>query len=396
MLKKNILLGLLFLSSATLLFSQQLNHYHSTYYNIKTPFSGTENRYLSEKLDAIALYFNSFFHFDLQAFLNSGKKFNIEIYANKTDFLNKLNRSAQTTNSFIYLKSPNGKNDTLYGYVDSSKNFNQIMQHYLFIQFLRTFINAPPLWLEKGFALYFEKSKYNKSKKEFIHKSNYTWLETLRKMSSNSIQQENHLIPLQLFLTMDESKIEKRIHSFYAQSWGFVNFLLNAPNPIYNRVIWDSIRGLSPNGSRSENENICITVFNWLNTNLFYKDFYDFNKTLSSFPELIEKAISSFNQKKYEEAKNYFHNAIKMDDENYIIYYYLGLIYYNQKDYQMANYYYHCALEQKSEDALCYYALGLSSFYQKEYEQSVTYLNKAISINKQFLPLAKEILDVIH
>ena len=85
-----------------------------------------------------------------------------------------------------------------------------------------------------------------------------------------------------------------------------------------------------------------------------------------------------------------------MDDENYIIYYYLGLIYYNQKDYQMANYYYHCALEQKSEDALCYYALGLSSFYQKEYEQSVTYLNKAISINKQFLPLAKEILDVIH
>lgn len=397
MLKKNLLLFLLLISATPLIYSQTFNYYQSKYYNLATPFSGSENRYLGEKLDALALYFNSYFHFDLNSFATSDKKFNIQIYANKEAFLKAFKDIPQSSNSFYFLQYNNNNEDKLVGYVDESKNFNQVFQHYLFIQFLRTFIYAPPLWIEKGFALYFEKSKYNKSKKEYIHKNNYTWLETLKKITSpNYLSSDNHLIKLDLFLTMDNKMAQKRLQSFYAQSWGFVNFLLNAPNPIYHRIIWDSIRSLNPTATKEENNTICIEAFNWVNKNLFYKDFYEFNQTLSSYPQLINKAIENFNQKKYNEAKKLFLLALTLDDENYIIYYYLGLICYNQKDYQMANYYYLCAIEQNKEAAVCYYGLGLSNFYLNQYQESSLYLNKAIKLNENFRELAKDILDIIE
>ena len=195
---------------------------------------------------------------------------------------------------------------------------------------------------------------------------------------------------------MQEEDIKLDLNIFYSQSWGMISFLLNYPKSLYNRVIWDTIRSLDGNHSRFDNEMEAKKIFDWVNINRYSKDFYNYINTLYTFPDLVEKGITLFNNKNYEDSKRNFIKAISLEDENFIPYYYLGLVNYNLKDHAMAEFYYNSAIQLDGDKALCYYALGINSFAENNLQESSDYLIQAGEIDNFYKEKSSGIISMIN
>ena len=77
------------------------------------------------------------------------------------------------------------------------------------------------------------------------------WLDGLKAIIRG--ETPDKLIPLSDLLTLTRDKAQAQMDVFAPQSWGLVQFLLNAPDRSYSRVIWDSISALDPKGTLEDN-----------------------------------------------------------------------------------------------------------------------------------------------
>jgi tetratricopeptide (TPR) repeat protein len=380
-MKKNICILMVFFV-AFFAFGQDFQMAESTHYKVFFEGNLEQGKLVASGMDAFFDLYNSFFHFD-PAKLTT--KLKVRIFKDKAGFDAYLNKViSQSADSFVYLQYNNPEKCELVGFLQEDAAFQTSLIHHGTIQFFKTFIPNPPLWMQKGVAVYFETSSYDSEKKVAVYKKNLSWVETFKKLlaKESSASGASQLFPISTLLSIDVATANTKIDAFYAQSWGLVSFLLNSEKKEYNRLFWDSISSLKPEASKRDNEMALInTAYRWVDKDLFVKDFEDYIRNLKTFPDLVEDGMAYYTQGDMDKAEASFEKALDLESGYYIPYYYLGLISYARKDFPMAEYYYHTAIQMGGDAGLSYYALGVNAYADSRFEDAVFYLAQSKEID---------------
>ena len=359
-------------------FSQIFKMAESNNYRVYSEISEENAQFIATAMDEFFNLYNRYFHFDES---NLKSKLQIRIFQSKEGFDNYLSPIIpETSSSYVFLQYKNTQKSELVIYViDDIEKMTKALVHHGFVQFIKTFIPGPPLWIQKGFAIYFEKSLYNDEDNTAMFRNNLDWAVTLKKYiaadKKDPLNPKMFTIPE--LLTIDTATANKNINVFYAESWGLVSFLINAKYQEYNRILWDSISAMKPGALKSENELTVITsAFKWIDNSIFLTDFYYYAESFKTFNELVKDGIKAYSDGSFDEAERIFITAMLLEESSYVPYYYLGLINYARKDYSMAEYYYQSTIEMGGNPDLTYYALGVNSYANNNSEDAVFYLSK--------------------
>jgi tetratricopeptide (TPR) repeat protein len=367
-------------------FSPAEGDYYTVYYQGAPPRAAE----LARSLDAYAELFEEYLHFDRSAL---PAKLKVKIFASREAYTGYLEETIGTPrDSFVFLQYSDPAQSELAGY-ETGSGFESSLVHHAFIQYLKSFIPYPPLWLQKGMAIYLEKSTYSPEEQRAVYRENLDWLKSLK----TYVSMDSELIPISILLTMDVESANRQIESFYAQSWGLVYFLLNSPAKEYNRIIWDALSALEKSASRPENESAVIDKgFAWVNKDTFLTSFEKYIAGLRTFPELVQEGIAAYGRGENETAAELFRRALELRKDHYIPYYYLGLIEYAGRDYTMSDYLYSQALERGAAKGLIYYAKGITAYSAEDTKNAVDYLREVLVEDPEgYGSKARELLDRI-
>lgn len=388
--RRLVLAGLLILAAG--LYAQEAEFVPASgdFYSVLLQGEEAQAEALAERLDAYAALFEDYLHFD-RAELPS--KLRVRIFDSQGAYSDYLEEFIGTPkDSFVFLQYTDPAKSELVGY-NTGSGFESALIHHAYVQYLKSFIPAPPLWLQKGMAIYLENSRYLPEETRAVYRENLEWLKSLK----TYVALNTEVIPVSILLTMDVEAANRQIESFYAQSWGLIHFLLNSGNKDYNRIIWDSLSALEREATRPENESHVIDKgFAWVNKDRFLSDFEEYVSGLMTFPELVQQGIGAYGIGHYEEAEELFSRALELRKEHYIPYYYLGLINYANRDYTMADYFYSQALERGGAEGLIFYAKGISAYSAEDNENALSYLEQVVSIDPAgYGAKAQELIDRI-
>ncbi len=80
-------------------------------------------------------------------------------------------------------------------------------------------------------------------------------------------------------------------------------------------------------------------------------------------------------------AEESFVTALKLREDNFIPFYYMGLINYDKRNYSLSDFYYKEALVKGATEALTYYALGVNAYADNRFEDAVSYLQETIRLD---------------
>ncbi len=377
MKRRGLIVVLLVLVTA-FAFGQNMEMAEGTHYRVFSEAGKVDAQAKADFLDAFFNLYNSYFHFKPASL--SGKM-TVRIFSDKEAFDNYLNSLvSETRDTYVYLQYKEAGKSELAGYVMEDKDAERrSLIHHGFVQFLRSFVKEPPLWLQKGFAIYFEKSTYDADRDAAIYRENLEWAPYLRTLLRKESESEGSsgLLPLNALLYVDAETANANIDPFYAESWGLVSFLVNSEFKNYNRVLWDAISSLSMDADKRENETAVVkAAFEWTDRNQFISDFASYAASIKTFPDLIEIGMNAYGLERYAEAEDAFVSAMMLRPDSYIPYYYLGLIGYAGGDYSSAEYYYHSAIKVGGSEPLAYYALGVNAYADNRSSDAAFYLNQ--------------------
>lgn len=346
----------------------------SDYYRVFSEVSLTHAQETADMMDAYLELYNDYLHFDSDS-LNT--KLKVRIFANKTNFDSYLSSLIpQKRDSFVYLQYKDLAKSELLGFYMDDESFQKSIIHHGFIQYLKSRIPNPPLWMQKGFAVFFEKSTYSDDTQEAAFKENLVWVKTIKRIAK--LETGTDFISLPTLLNIDVDTANKSIEAFYAESWGLVSFLAFSEKKIYNRILWDSISVMDPEATMAGNGSAIISqVFSWVSTDQFYSDFEKFLTNVKTFPELVTDGMALYTKNDMDQAERSFLRAIERNENHDIPYYYLGLINYSRKEYTLAEYYYQTAQQMGGDLGLTFYALGVNAFADNRLEDAKKYLTKS-------------------
>ena len=354
------------------------------HYRVYSEQSAADAKLTASKMEAFLELFNQYMHFDL------GKlpaKLNVRIFSSKERFDGYLESLVgQTKDNFVFLQYSSAEKSELLGFaMRNQESFDTSLVRHGYIQFLKTFVRNPPLWIQQGFAVFFEKCEYDGEHDFAVYNENLSWLETLGTMIRNDeAGREPGLLTMGELLNPNDQILASRADQFHAQAWGLVYFLINSENREYNRLIWDSLSALEPDASLQENiAALRAEALGWTNEFLLASDYTDFIASIKTFPDLVRDGIEAYEGKNYTEAEDAFVKAIALNGNHHIPYYYLGLIHYSRKDYSLAEYYYQSSLMLGAEPSLIYYALGVNAFSDSRLDDARDYLAQAQERNPE-------------
>jgi len=297
----------------------------------------------------------------------------------------------ESRNGFVYLHYGDPAKSELVGYSANDPDLRKSMIHQGFVQYFRSFIPDPPLWIREGFAVFFEDSRYDSDFDAAIYQENVAWLDTLKSITDGSAG----LTPLSLdeMLTIDLDTARERIDVFYPQAWGMVSFLLNSENQDINRILWDSLSALSADADIKENEQAVINqAFAWVTEEDLVGDFLSYSTERRSFRGWVEYGIERYNAGNLDGAEQAFVKALKLNASNYVPHYYMGLINYERQNYTLADYYYQTALETGADEPITLYALGVNAYADNRFDDAVTYLEMTVDRNPEYREKAEDLL----
>jgi tetratricopeptide (TPR) repeat protein len=364
----------------------------STHYQIMSEVSQEHAALMGKNLDALFELYNSHFRFD-PARLTA--KLNVRIMANKQRYDEYMHRFvSRSRDDFTYLHYTDPVKCELVGYAGDMSSFRLALNHQAFIQFLRAFIPNPPLWIREGFAVFFENTFFDEAGGKILYQENLAWLDTLKELAANKGAK---LLPLQDLMKIDAEGVRGSLDIFYPQAWGLVSFLANTLDVNYSRLLWDSIAALSPSASLEQNENIVYEkVFKWYNERSLSGDFISYIESRKSFRSLVQDGIYLYSRNSLEEAEKTLREALKLDEHNFVPYYYLGLISYARKEYAAADREYTTALEKGAQPALIYYAMGINALADERPEDALDCLKKAGDADPSYQQKAEDLAKRIR
>ncbi len=356
-------------------------------YRVFSEISAQHARNTAEYLEQLFKLFNSMFRFQEPV---PNKPLTVRIFKAKEGFDTYLHPFLDNPRvDFVYLHHPDPSRRELVGYQTIDEAFRLSLNHQAFIQFLRAYIQDPPLWIREGFAVFFEEVSLDPTSSSLRYKENLAWMDTLKAWLTSG---EKTFLPLTTLLSMTVEDAKKNIQIFYPQAWGFVSFLLNYSNGLYSRFLWDSISVLKPEGSLTENtERIQQRVVRWYDMEKMEEDFKTYIRERPTFTSLVHSGIAAYEKESLNESEDAFLSASKVEPGNPLPYYYLGLIQYSRKNYGKAEEYYQKALSLGGQKGLIQYARGVNAFAWNRPAEAASYLRAAIEAD----PSLKEKADPI-
>ena len=384
-MKSTIIFGLLIVAS--LIYAQDLLpaedqappfEYESEYYRVRSYISEAHAQESGMRLDAYFGHFNKYFHFDLAEL---DYKLRVQIFGSQEEYDGYLSGQIdEQREEFVYLHNSVPSRSELVGATENGAPFDQSFTHQAFVQFIRTFIDNPPLWLREGFAVYFEETQYDPL--GLNAGNDLAWLATLKNIILGNRNDEALSNEDIFFIDLENAK--ENIEVFYPQSWGIVYYLINTEKTEHNRILWDAISAMDPEVDlRTNSQLVYKNALQWIPPEVLAESFLEYFVALKTYPELIEGGIVNYIQGNLASAREDMQQAIELRDDNFVPYYYLGLINYDEGNYGLAELFYQKALDIEQQDATIYYALGLNAFVNNQYEKASAYFETTLELDQE-------------
>ena len=362
------------------------------HYRVLSQISPSQAQEMGTYLEQLYLLFNSYFRLPEPSPATS---LLVRIFKTKEQFDRYLSLFLnETREDFVYLHHPDPSRRELLLYPGAPELFYPSFHHQAFLQFLRSQVQNPPLWIREGFAVFFEKISLDPATKGLQLTENLDWLDTLKTMvDPTPATPDRSLIPLERFLVLTPEEARQTLKIFYPQAWGFVTFLLHAEDPSYQRFLWDSLSSLQADATLTGNhESIQKRVLSFYDLSKVENDFRTYVQNRPSFTTLMRTGITAYENEAYREAEEAFNNAVALEPAEPLPYYYLGLVAYATKHYAKAEEQYQKALSLGGPGGLIQYALGVNAFAWNKPVEARAYLTAAIEADPSFKEKAEPIL----
>jgi tetratricopeptide (TPR) repeat protein len=358
-------------------------------YRVISEVGETHATRTATQLEALMRLYNQQFRFPLEEL---DEPLRVRIFADRDRYDAYLRRLiGERRQGFVYLHYRDAAKSELVGYHSEDMSLNQSMIHQGFVQFLRAFIPHPPLWIREGFAVYYERSVYDPDFDTAIYHENLAWLDTLKDIVAG--ETDRSPIPLGQMLAMTPDAAQEQLDTFYPQAWGMISFFLNAEDPDVNRILWDSLSALDADADLTENvETVYRSAFRWVDQNELTTDFLTYLDGRRSFRGWITHGVAMYEDGDLAAAEQAFVQAIRLEEDNYVPHYYLGLINYRRQNYGLADYYYQEAIATGAEEALTLYALGVNAYADNRFDDAISYLEETVESDPSYRDKAEDLL----
>ena len=371
---RKILILIALLSASVAAFSQETSQFflaESTHYRVYSESSQSEADSLSRMMEACLQLYNDVFHFDLSTL---AVKPRVRMFRSAASFNAHLTKIlSQTRSDFVYVSYSDPEKSELLCFPKGEGDFTASLIHQGCVQYFKTFIANPPIWLREGIATYLEAALYNAQSGTFQLKPNFAWLDWLKK----TLRKESGatLIPLAELRNLSREAAQTRLDAFFPQAWGLVEFLMNSSYKEYNRVLWDAISSLDPKATLEENSlRVDKRAFEWVIDAQLSDDFEDHILSLMTAPDLLRDGIERYTKGELKEAEGSLRAALELKPDNATVYYYLGLIAYARKDYPAAEDQYLISFQLGMNTGLINYAMGVNAFAAGKNDVASKYL----------------------
>ncbi len=373
---RTILALALFLCIPLAVFSQDAAQFtaETDHYRVFSETSQAQAEDVAHRMEAALALYNDVFHFDLATL---PAKFRVRVFKDLDSFNAYLNKIlSQTRSDFVFVAWSDPERSELLCFPKEEPAFTASLLHQGTIQFIKGFVDNPPVWMREGVATYLDASTWDASSATFTFKPNFAWLDTLKSLVRGETPAK--LISFADLLTISREAAQSQMDVFAPESWGLVQFLLSAPDRDYSRALWDGITALSPKATLDDNsQRARKRAFSWVTDQKLSADFKSFVLSLKTATDLVKDGIDQYTAGNLPAAQDAFTAALALDSANGTAAYYLGLIAYARKDYGKAEDQYLKAFQLGTSAGVINYALGGNAFAAGKNADAVKYLNFA-------------------
>ena len=317
--------------------------------------------------------FNELYHFDTDTL---PAKMRVRVFARKSDYDAYLQTLIDDTrDDYVYIHYNDVTRSELVGYMRDTDIARSLL-HLGSIQLLKTFVPRAPLWMREGIATYLENAQLDLSQNTFTWRPNLAWLDTYKAIVNG--EHAASAIPLGQLLTLDSEEVIQQNEAFYSQAWALVHFLQQSSEKRVNRILWDAIAVLDPDQDLRQNSAAVVNrAFTWTAIDELEQQIRTFTLYLQTFNDLVESGIEAYGREDLTTSESDFLRSLELESDNYIPYYYLGLINYASRRYVEAEHFYNDALSRSNDPALVRYALGVNAFADNRFPLATSNLNLA-------------------
>ncbi|HTX71603.1 MAG TPA: hypothetical protein VMC79_02155 [Rectinemataceae bacterium] len=340
----------------------------SAHYSVISELGQDRSDALSRQLEAYFGLFDGFFHFPSDSLT---VKLNVREFKDKAGFDSYLGQLVgETKDDFVYLHYPTPERSELVVFSKAEPDYSASLAHQALVQYLKAFVDNPPLWLREGFAVWFESATWDDKNGKLSFPENLAWLETVK-----TLKDKNLLMPLDKLMTLGQDDARSELDVFYPQAWALVSFLVNSSDKSYNRLLWDSLAALKKDASLDENQAaVAKLVGTWYGVDDATKALAAYLDSRKTFAELVAAGVRAYADKNWDAATSAFTAAGDMNADSYVPPYYLGLIAYAKNDFSAAEFRYKTALQLGCDPAITNYALGVNAYAQNRLDDAKAYL----------------------
>jgi tetratricopeptide (TPR) repeat protein len=371
----------LFLCIPLAVFAQDAAQYtaETAHYRVFSQVSQAQAEDVSHRMEAALALYNDVFHFDLSLL---PAKLRIRVFKDLGSFNAYLDRIlSQTRTDFVFIAWSDPERSELLAFPKEEPAFTASLLHQGCIQFIKGFVDNPPVWLREGVATYLDASVWDPASGTFTFKPNLAWLEGLKSLVRG--ETPARLISFPDLLTISRESAQSQMDVFTPQSWGLVQFLLASPERSYSRALWDSVAALASNATLDENsQRARKRAFSWVTDQKLQADFKAFVLSMKTSSDLVKDGIDLYTKGDVAGAEPSFQKSLELDPSSGTAYYYLGLIAYSRKDYTRAEEMYLKAFQLGTNAGIINYALGVNSFAAGKNGDAAKYLNFAKQADK--------------
>ena len=358
-MRKTLSLALL-VGISVLVYAQQPGQYtaESDHYRVISETSQSQADDISRRMEAALALYNGIFHFDLSLL---PARFTVKVFkdAGQLQRLRRENPLPEENRLRVHRVVRPRKSELLC-FPREERAFTSSLLHQGTIQFLKGFVDNPPLWLREGVATYLDASLRFRGGSLHLQ-AELLWLDSLK----SEIRGESPVkfIPLTDLLDFTRETAQSQQDIFAPESWGLVQFLLNSPDSGHNRLLWDSISSLDPKATLESNSaRVRKRAFSWVTEQKLRQDFDAYILSLKTGSDLVREGIDFYGKGDFTRSEQALTGAVDVQPDASAAWYYLGLIAYARKDYARADEMYMKAFQLGANAAIINYALGVNAF----------------------------------
>ena len=306
---RTILALALFLCIPLAVFSQDAPQFtaETDHYRVFSETSQAQAEDVAHRMESALSLYNDIFHFDLAALPS---KFRVRVFKDLDSFNGYLDKVlSQTRTDFVFIAWSDPERSELLCFPKDEPSFTASLLHQGTIQFIKGFIDNPPVWMREGVATYLDASTWDASTASFKFRPNYAWLDTLKSLVRGETPAK--LISFPDLLTISREAAQSQMEVFAPESWGLVQFLLSGPDRSYSRALWDGISALVPKAPLDDNsQRARKRAFSWVTDQKLAADFKSFVLSLKTATDMVKDGIDQYTAGSLPAAEDSFNSAL--------------------------------------------------------------------------------------